>query len=725
MNRLLLLLIFDLVSGQQYSKHITPIDYEVPHELIFKEQCWSTEEGDLIVPQYCSNTTNYCSKCYFNKDVQDYRNHYMSYNDNRLIVGAMDNIFAFDVTDNLFEKLQQVDARHPCVESCKNYNRLLLPLPDTGQILTCGTNAYACQIREIKNLTKFKRLSGEGFVPINENAQNTAAFSDSRIFAGSMMSGDAADNAFVVASAKIGREGEKASFVNIVATSPSIEVLNRAKFVASFSSGDYAYFLFQEIEFSTGDRVNKVVSRIARVCKEDTGVAADLEYFDNAKLWQTFVKSRIYCENKVTDPTFGEQTFTYNRVGAGIIDDNRILYAAFSEGDTSASGSVVCRFNLTEIDINFNTAKYNHFNTVGSSRPKAKSRTPPTCEDIGNAESEDIYELMLTVDDVTSKDPPLFLQSGPQFTKLLVDSNIRNVSNPVLFIGTNMGKVLKVTWRTADDGSFKPILIESMQVAKGDTKSDLSVNFLAFEKTIDPNYLFVGTGTSVSKVVISRCLRFPNLTQNCCYASLDPYCGWCSVMRKCTSRPDCSSDWIQSLTATAPDESTCERRDPTPVPKPTTKPDSHETDRPKTEPEPTELVPKTLKPPTTKQPPPDKSTDITREPVTATRESVTNNNSTAADPDGRNGNEDAVTSETAGWKKIAIVMATLCGIFVLISALLALNLARKWCYASRKPPQKMGNNNLQHNYNPLASQGPKSEDFSDRIPVYNTRTNNV
>lgn len=70
-------------------------------------------------------------------------------------------------------------------------------------------------------------------------------------------------------------------------------------------------------------------------------------------------------------------------------------------------------------------------------------------------------------------------------------------------------------------------------------------------------------------------------------------------------------------------------------------------------------------------------------------------------------------------------MATLCGIFVLISALLALNLARKWCYASRKPPQKMGNNNLQHNYNPLASQGPKSEDFSDRIPVYNTRTNNA
>ena len=59
----------------------------------------------------------------------------------------------------------------------------------------------------------------------------------------------------------------------------------------------------------------QVVSRIARVCKEDTGVLVDMEYFKSAKIWQTFVKSRIYCENKVTDQTFGEQTFTYNRVG--------------------------------------------------------------------------------------------------------------------------------------------------------------------------------------------------------------------------------------------------------------------------------------------------------------------------------------------------------------------------------------------------------------------------
>ena len=75
--------------------------------------------------------------------------------------------------------------------------------------------------------------------------------------------------------------------------------------------------------------------------------------------------------------------------GAGVIDDNRMLYAAFSEGDTSASGSVVCIFNLTEIDKNFDNSKYYHFND--GTRAKEKDRTTPTCAELGNISSEDIF----------------------------------------------------------------------------------------------------------------------------------------------------------------------------------------------------------------------------------------------------------------------------------------------------------------------------------------------
>ena len=96
------------------------------------------------------------------------------------------------------------------------------------------------------------------------------------------------------------------------------------------------------------------MSRIARVCKEDSGLATKDIGLEGAKSWSTFVKSRIYCENKVVDKTVGDQIFTYNRIGDGVLDvsgDKRILYTAFSEGDTTASGSVVCRFDLNAIDM--------------------------------------------------------------------------------------------------------------------------------------------------------------------------------------------------------------------------------------------------------------------------------------------------------------------------------------------------------------------------------------
>ena len=58
----------------------------------------------------------------------------------------------------------------------------------------------------------------------------------------------------------------------------------------------------------------QVVSRIARVCKDDAGVKSDTG-LNNTKLWRTFAKARIYCDNEVKDETFGTQRFSYNRIG--------------------------------------------------------------------------------------------------------------------------------------------------------------------------------------------------------------------------------------------------------------------------------------------------------------------------------------------------------------------------------------------------------------------------
>ena len=89
------------------------------------------------------------------------------------------------------------------------------------------------------------------------------------------------------------------------------------------------------------------------------------------------------------DTVYGMFT-SHIQSGHGILDDDRILYATFSEGDTSASGSVVCRFNLDEIDENFDTGLYYSFTGDDQKGWVAESRkSPTTCAT--KAESEIDY----------------------------------------------------------------------------------------------------------------------------------------------------------------------------------------------------------------------------------------------------------------------------------------------------------------------------------------------
>ena len=63
------------------------------------------------------------------------------------------------------------------------------------------------------------------------------------------------------------KEDSRKAFVNVVSTTASADWLNRAKFVASFSSGSYAYFLFQEIdEMITPGRKQVFCSSNTRKC---------------------------------------------------------------------------------------------------------------------------------------------------------------------------------------------------------------------------------------------------------------------------------------------------------------------------------------------------------------------------------------------------------------------------------------------------------------------------
>ena len=67
-------------------------------------------------------------------------------------------------------------------------------------------------------------------------------------------------------------------------------MLDKPDFVGSYEIGDHVYFFFREIAVEYMNCGKSVYSRIARVCKRDTGGKNIL-----AQNWATYLKARLNC----------------------------------------------------------------------------------------------------------------------------------------------------------------------------------------------------------------------------------------------------------------------------------------------------------------------------------------------------------------------------------------------------------------------------------------------
>ena len=67
-------------------------------------------------------------------------------------------------------------------------------------------------------------------------------------------------------------------------------MLDKPDFVGSYEIGDYVYFFFRETAVEYMNCGKTIYSRIARVCKKDTGGKNIL-----LQNWATFLKARLNC----------------------------------------------------------------------------------------------------------------------------------------------------------------------------------------------------------------------------------------------------------------------------------------------------------------------------------------------------------------------------------------------------------------------------------------------
>lgn len=123
-------------------------------------------------------------------------------------------------------------------------------------------------------------------------------------------------------------------------------------FVGSFDIGEYVYFFFRETAVEYINCGKAVYSRVARVCKKDTGGKNIL-----SQNWATYLKARLNCSIS------GEFPFYFNEIQSvyQIPTDKTKFYATFTTSTNGLVGSAVCSFDIGEIHAAFDGELELHF----------------------------------------------------------------------------------------------------------------------------------------------------------------------------------------------------------------------------------------------------------------------------------------------------------------------------------------------------------------------------
>ncbi|CAB0012983.1 unnamed protein product [Nesidiocoris tenuis] len=270
---------------------------------------------------------------------------------NQVIVGARDNLFRLSldldrleraIWQSLAERVKLCAVKGQSEDDCHNYIKVLLT--NGKKLLACGTGAFSptCSWRELEEINKVTDwVRGVAKCPYRPRSNVTSLLSikTDQLFIGTPLDFSGADVAIVRPHDFMGDVGT--SHVRTNQYNPNW--LNDPQFVGSFETDDHVFFVFREVavEFINCGKI--IYSRIARVCKNDSGGNVMLR--DN---WTTFVKARLNCSLP------GEYPFYYDNIqGMTYLAERGLLFATFTTPENSIAGSAICAFNMSAINAAF------------------------------------------------------------------------------------------------------------------------------------------------------------------------------------------------------------------------------------------------------------------------------------------------------------------------------------------------------------------------------------
>jgi len=512
---------------------------------------------DLVSPQGRHFT---CGKLY-------YRTIYLDETRNSLYVGAMDRLIKVNLanvsktdceTDSINLEATNVDK---CVSKgksedfdCRNHIRVIQPIGDGDKIYICGTNAHNPRDQVVyANLTNLGRHEyvpgvGNGIAkcPFDPEDNSTAIWVENgnpgglpALYSGTNAEFSKADTVIFRTDLFDHNSGRREySFKRTIKYDS--HMLDKPDFVGSYEIGDYVYFFFREIAVEYMNCGKSVYSRVARVCKKDTGGKNILH-----NNWATYLKSRLNCSIP------GEFPFYFNEIQHvyKMPTDDTTFYAVFTTNLNGLMGSAVCTFHINDVNSAF-AGKFKKQKTSTSAwLPVADSEVPEprpgSCVDDTRELPDRVLNFMRTHplmdQDVDQQGgAPVFYKRDVVFSHIVVDQVTTGLYSDkqeytIFYIGSRTGQVYKVSqWTDQESGKQSSLLLDVFQATlEGEP-------IMAMEISRRLQMLYMTSDLGVRQVDLSMC---SSRYSSCLQCSRDPSCGWDREQSVCKSyKPDLVHD---------------------------------------------------------------------------------------------------------------------------------------------------------------------------------------
>ncbi|XP_049807019.1 plexin-B [Schistocerca serialis cubense] len=295
------------------------------------------------------------------------------------------------------------------------------------------------------------------------------------------------------------------------------------KYVYGFNASDYAYFVIvQKQSPLPGQEELGHVSRLARTCINDAN-------------YDSYTEVTLSCGDGYNIVTDAKVAAAGGDLAAalGVRAGEPALFAAFSPsrgiGPEPQPRSALCVYSLSEVELKFNenihmcfngSIKYRNMGYVSGLILDGKCPMAGTTGNILN-----FCEVGLKISGVAPITSPAAVQfPNTSLTSVTVATTERHT---VVFLGTSYGSIKKVLLT----GAVNAVEYEELPVDPG--------NPILPDTTVSPagDYLYVLSSARVTKIKVEHCGSYGNCSM--CLEAKDPYCGWCSLEKRCTVRSAC------------------------------------------------------------------------------------------------------------------------------------------------------------------------------------------